>query len=295
MILSNTLRQQTALRTCRTSMLTHCLYNPKSQRRRLHRVAQLTHDNHFGEHGVGKMLTPSSYDYAWTEYQGYIVQRLNSMTADTKDDKRPTKDILIEYARNPAFASLFNHASMAWNNHCFFSTLSPNPAPMSPFLTEKINRSFSSVESLRETFIATANAMFGPGFVWLVKRNTVRASGAQDLPELAILTTYLAGSPWPQAHYRAQESDTNTNLQAGAWGAKSGKAEKIAPGGTNIHIMMCVNTWQHVWLRDYGFGGKKRFLANWWDTIDWDVVERNAEFEAPRDPQKPAFNLKRAI
>lgn len=98
MILSNPLRQQTALRTSRASVLvrctafsgsstqlthiqTRCLYNPKSQRRRLHHVPKLTHDDHFSEHGVGNMLTASSYEYAWTEYQGYIVQRLNSMTA----------------------------------------------------------------------------------------------------------------------------------------------------------------------------------------------------------------------
>lgn len=164
---------------------------------------------------------------------------------------------------------------------------------MSPILTEKIDQSFSSVESLRETFIATANAMFGPGFVWLVKRKNVRVSGASDLPELAILATYIAGSPWPQAHYRAQESDTNTNLQAGSFGIRSGKGEKLAPGGTSIEIMMCVNTWQHVWLRDFGFGGKKKFLGHWWDSIDWDVVERNGQFEASAGLQKPVFNLNR--
>lgn len=176
---------------------------------------------------------------------------------------------------------------MAWNNHSFFSTLSPNPSPLSPSMTDRINRSFSSVESLRETFIATANAMFGPGFVWLVKRHTVLESD----PQLAILTTYLAGSPYPQAHYRAQESDTNTSLQAGSFGPKSGKGPKTAPGGASIEIMLCVNTWQHVWLRDHGFGGKKRYLELWWDSIDWDVVERNGAFEATSNKQRSGSNL----
>jgi Fe-Mn family superoxide dismutase len=129
--------------------------------------------------------------------------------------------------------------------------------------------------------------MFGPGFVWLVKRNNRSQIGG---PELAILTTYIAGSPWPRAHYRAQESDTNTSLQAGSFGARSGRGEKSAPGGASIEIMMCVNTWQHVWLRDFGFAGKKQFLGHWWDNIDWDVVERNGQFEASVGSQRPAAN-----
>ena len=101
MILSNPLRQQTALRAYRPSIcvglsascqhiklqLIHsqvqCLYNPKSQRRRLHRVPQLTHDEAFAEHGVGRMLNPESYITAWRDYQGYLVDRLNKMTAGT--------------------------------------------------------------------------------------------------------------------------------------------------------------------------------------------------------------------
>lgn len=33
------------------------------------------------------------------------------------------KDVLIDTARNPATANTFNYASMAHNNHFYFSTL----------------------------------------------------------------------------------------------------------------------------------------------------------------------------
>jgi Fe-Mn family superoxide dismutase len=261
----------------------------------------LTHDQHFTEHGVGEMLSAGSYNYAWTSYQSYILQCLNKMTdgtfspstsipsspnpstTGTPQEFRLTKDILITYARDPAAASLFNHASMAWNNHQFFSTLSPNPTPPSQHLTTLLSKSFgndNSLENLRATMIATANAMFGPGFVWLVKRRTEAISSKN--PEFAILTTYLAGSPLPGAHYRKQEQDTNTALRAGSWGPMSGQGPKIAPGGANIEVLLGVNTWQHVWLRDYGFGGKKRYLENWWESVDWRVVEDNAQMEVQR-------------
>ena len=36
--------------------------------------------------------------------------------------------------------------------------------------------------------------------------------------------------------------------------------------------VLCLNTWEHVWLRDYGVGGKREYVENWWRAVDWDVV-----------------------
>lgn len=176
---------------------------------------------------------------------------------------------------------------MAFNNHHFFTTLNADPPPMSDSLAMRINRSFSSSESLRKQFLATANAMFGPGFVWLVRRRNARNANPANDPELSILCTYLAGSPLPAAHYRKQDVDLNTmnsaealRRHAGIMGPYSGsKDSRFAPGGADLEVMLGVNTWQHVWLRDWGFGSKMAYLEGWWSCIDWDVVEKNAQFE----------------
>lgn len=246
------------------------------------------------------MLSPEGFDMAWHQYHGHLVDRLNKLTAGTQPfsasiplyrylyrhtllKKSPhagtqyastaTHDLLLAHARQPQAASLFNHASMAWANHQFFSTLSPTPPKMSPILTSKIHDSFSSPASLRATFIATANAMFGPGFVWLVRNKLKNPHMMEN--ELSLLTTYLAGSPLPGAHYRKQEVDRNTMMAAGSFGSTSllGRKDKFAYGGADLDVLLGVNTWQHVWLRDWGIGGKKRFLEEWWEAIDWDVVE----------------------
>ena len=64
-------------------------------------------------------------------------------------------------------------------------------------------------------------------------------------------------------------------MKAGAFGSRSGNDDPIAYGGADLDILLGVNTWQHVWLRDWGVGGKKEFLEGWWNAIDWDVVEHN--------------------
>ncbi|KAM0802700.1 Manganese/iron superoxide dismutase [Usnea florida] len=276
MILSPLSRQQTALPKCRPLIQTQCLCRPKTQRRRLHKVPQLVHNETFSKDGVPGMLSSDGFDLAWHQYQGHVVDRLNRLTAGTPLENSATKDIIVTHARQPQAASLFNHASMAWANHQFFSTLSPDPPKMSPLLTSKVNDSFSSPESLRDTFIATANAMFGPGFVWLVRHKHRNAYLMEN--ELSILTTYLAGSPLPGAHYRRQEQDQNTMMAAGSFGSTSlfpGEESKLAYGGADIDILLGVNTWQHVWLMDWGIGGKKAYLEGWWKAINWDVVESN--------------------
>ena len=193
-----------------------------------------------------------------------------------------TKSIVIELARSPIQAHAFNVASMAFNNHFFFNGLNVFPNTLSTPPTELlalINNAFSSLDTLRETFLTTAEAMFGPGFVWLVQTK-------EPEKPLRILPTYIAGSPLSHAHYRRQSIDLNTenpdsyqakNLNpVGAFGSAARQVErkpKKALGGVDIVPLLCVNTWEHVWLHDYGITGKRKYLEKWWDTIDWDKVK----------------------
>ena len=237
------------------------------------------------------------------------------MTAiETKHENLTTRELLILFARQPDKAAFFNYASMAHNNHFFFAHLAPREQANKPseFLMSHIERSFTSLESFRMSFIANAGAMFGPGFTWLVARK--EAFGNQT-PPLAILNTYLAGSPYPQAHYRAQNQDLNTaegavagtnaptwalrqqgegrsavGLQGVGFGSSFLRGTKgmTAPGGQDLQVLLCLSTWEHVWLPDYGIGGKTEYLERIWEHIDWSRVESNWS-EKPKARPPPRF------
>ncbi|KAF3482915.1 Fe superoxide dismutase [Arthroderma uncinatum] len=280
MIFQRSIRQQAGL----LASSSRCSLRLQAQSRAFHRVPQLTHGSQFKENGVPGVLSPEGYELAWVQYQSYLVQKLNMLTGGTADENIGPGSLLIKYARQASMASLFNYASMAHNNHFYFNCLSPTAVPVPQKLEEAIVESCSSVESLKEEFVATANAMFGPGFVWLVKM--------KDTAQLKILATYIAGSPYPQAHFRRQPVDMATqttgvtggeNLEAvgriasrtyGSMGPLS-QQKYIAPGGADIHPILCVNTWEHVWLRDWGIGGKAAYLDAWWDKINWEEVAQN--------------------
>ena len=207
----------------------------------------------------------------------------DAVVLGTPFENQAAKDLVIEFARDPTKAYAFNIASMAFNNHFFFRGLNPNPdvvSQPSKELQMQINKDFSSMDTLRETFLATAEVMFGLGFVWLVQTNDA-AYGS-----LRVLPTYLAGSPLSGAHYRRQSHDLNTHNadtyqalnKVGTFGAasKQEKQPKKPWGGVDVVPLLCVNTWEHFWLQDYGVSGKRQFLEAWWDRICWDIVGQNA-------------------
>lgn len=169
---------------------------------------------------------------------------------------------------------------MAHNNHFFFRGISPKGTPMPPVLRKELEASFSSIETLRQEFVLTAQAMFGPGFLWLVK------AGPGDY---RLLPTYLAGSPYPGAHWRRQTTDMNTVGDEGSArpyfrnqvsGAKK-RAQELPPGGIELEPLLCLNTWEHAWLLDWGVGvggrgGKMAFTESWWELIDWERVAKES-------------------
>ncbi|KAH6675527.1 Manganese/iron superoxide dismutase [Halenospora varia] len=252
-------------------------------RRSLHNVPTLQHSY---KQGVPGLLSPLGFDIAWTKYQKLLVDKLNQITAGTVDDSSAPKELVLKFARDPNHAPVFNNASMAFNNDFFFRGLTPEPKPMPELLKQDLEASFSSIETLQREFVLTANAMFGPGFVWLMKTNQNK---------YFLLTTYIAGTPLPKAHYRRQTKDMNTATPAdddksisdhirrlnaeppvNSAGAHSGGVNKteLAPGGIEAEPVLCINTWEHVYLADYGVAGKKQYAESWWNAIDWDQVSK---------------------
>ncbi|ROW17996.1 hypothetical protein VPNG_00232 [Cytospora leucostoma] len=287
-----------------------------------HNVAPLTEDGSFEKTGVPGLLSPEAFDAAYTNYQGWVLDKLNSLTEGTIYEGKSTQELAIQSAREPHLAALFNYASMAHNNHFFFEGLSKTGGQsasehMSQALQEQLETSFGSLETLQREFIYTADAMFGPGYVWLV-RQADSSSGGQARP-FRLLTTYLAGSPYPGAHWRSQGHDMNTqggvkdssggvvkgyldrqnvgNRRLPLHASGVGEADlRRPPGGTNVVPVLCVNTWEHVWMWDWGIGGKVNYVANWWNIINWGRVHELAQIESARQMStNPGFGSGRRV
>ncbi|EAT89087.1 hypothetical protein SNOG_03882 [Parastagonospora nodorum SN15] len=213
------------------------------------------------KNGVPGLFTPKGFNTAYTEYQKYMIDELNESTAAWAF----INQLILPgpSTRNPRDP-----------------VQSPSPEAREP----SIGKHFSSLENFcARPLWRRQKAMFGPGFVWLVQTNDAQ------LGSLRILPTYLAGSPLAGAHYRRQSHDLNTHnadsYQAlntvGTFGsaAKQNLQPKKPLGGVDVVPLLCVNTWEHAWLHDYGVRGKRQYLEAWWDKIDWNWVRQNATMQ----------------
>ncbi|KAL8370818.1 hypothetical protein RB595_000928 [Gaeumannomyces hyphopodioides] len=273
------------------------------QARFIHKLRPLKHD--FAEKGIGEeghqFLSPEAVDFAYTQYQTLVLEKLNKLTVGQEDDLSNTPNGLLSLitrtARDPNKAPTFNYASMAHNNEFFFNGLCHKGPPIPQELKQHLVEAFGSIETLRYEFLLTAFAMFGPGYVWLVR--TRHPSTVTE--RFRLMVTYLAGTPYPEAHYRQQRTDMNTGGNVDEWmasqraavapagpgGAASRSKLEPAPGGLKgVVPVLCLNTWEHVYLPDYGIltpegkEGKREYIYKWWDHVDWNVVADRANLAA---------------
>lgn len=258
--------------------------------RNLHKLPTLHNHQSLQKNGIPGLLSPKAFDIAFTQYHQHLVDELNASTTGTEYQNQTPQALAVEFARDPSKAYLFNLASMAYNNAFFFNGINIDPnvtSVPSSDLKEQIVQDFNSLENMRVDIIEAAAAMFGPGYVWVVQDTNGTSI------KMRILTTYLAGSPLAGAHNRRQERDLNTESVdsyeqlngVGSFGESARKPkvpldkEKTALGGANVTPLLCVNTWQHVWLPDYGVTGKMDYLEAWWNKINWNVVLQLARLQ----------------
>jgi superoxide dismutase, Fe-Mn family len=243
----------------------------------LFNYASMAHNNHFF---FDKILPASTSSSSPSVAASALATDQNSQIE--LDDINPASRV-----QSPAEPS-----RLSSSQHPTASTAMPNTLRLA------LDASFSSIDTLRREFVATAMAMFGPGFVWLVKANNIPS----EPDAFRLLPTYLAGSPYPGAHARRQSVDMNTvgvkgsreSMDAvdayyaqqarelrrpgsGAIGANS--PPPSAPGGVDVIPVLCLNTWEHVWLTDYGVGGKREYIENWWQRIHWEKVAEAAKIK----------------
>ena len=265
----------------------------RSQQRQNHTVADDLPDSIiwrergiFREEQDGKrvnLYSVNGFAMAWQLYQQNLLNFINQDTAGKTDEQLKLRDIVDTYSAYPEKAQLFNHASAALNNEFYFRGITQQHTEPSQPLREKIENSFSSMDSFRKTFLYHAYAMFGPGFVWLVQDN--------ETDELRILVTYIAGSPYPSAHAIRAASHDMANQPPQPQGGRTyrddderrrmttpqnsvrSRPEEGNKMSYDSEPILCVNTWEHAWIRDFGLK-KAHFLARWWDFINWDRVSK---------------------
>jgi len=132
-------------------------------------------------------LSAQTLGFHHGKHHAAYVNKLNELTQGTELASWPLERVILETAKDPARASIFNNAAQVFNHTFFWSCMQPGGGgEPTGRLRELLEAKFGSVAKFKEEFKAAAVGQFGSGWAWLV------LDGAG---ELAIRKTGNAGTP----------------------------------------------------------------------------------------------------
>ncbi|MGI6241443.1 MAG: superoxide dismutase [Candidatus Omnitrophota bacterium] len=110
-------------------------------------------------------LSKETLEYHYGKHHQTYVTNLNKLT-DGKPEASKSLEDLIRTAKG----GIFNNAAQVWNHTFYWNCLKPQGGgEPSGAIAEAINASFGSFEEFKTFFSNAATALFGSGWVWLVK------------------------------------------------------------------------------------------------------------------------------
>lgn len=157
-------------------------------------------------------LSEKSFDVHRNKHHQNYINSLNSLLEKVPElrDKEIEEVIEVSFKKRheDLYGKIFNNAAQHWNHDFFWKSLCPKQKPLNQSLLVLINKSFGSVESLKERFIEVGLGLFGSGWVWIVfnEKDEVLQVVATQNAENPIqvkneLTPLLACDVWEHAYY----------------------------------------------------------------------------------------------
>lgn len=105
-------------------------------------------------------------------YQGYVT-KLNDLISNTDFENLSLENIILKSASDTLWTAIFNNAAQVYNHEFYFNSLAglDENKKIPAALEKEILKDFQSVDALKEKLIEVGLAVFGSGYVWLVKED----------------------------------------------------------------------------------------------------------------------------
>lgn len=137
-------------------------------------------------------------------HQAYVTN-LNNLVKDTPMVGASLEQVIMDSAKDPSKAGIFNNAAQVWNHTFYWNSMKPagGGAP-SGKLAEKIVADFGSFDAFKEAFKQAGATQFGSGWAWLVLDGgtlKVTKTGNADLPMVHGQKALLTMDVWEHAYY----------------------------------------------------------------------------------------------
>lgn len=160
-------------------------------------------------------ISAETLDYHHGKHHRAYVDKLNQLVEGTEHADKSLREIIDSVGDG----ALFNQAAQVWNHDFYWHCMSPDGggAPGGA-LAEAIDRSFGSLDGLKEQFNQAALGLFGSGWVWLVKTtpDTLAIEATKDAmnPMVHGRIVLLTCDVWEHAYYIDYRNDRARYLDA---------------------------------------------------------------------------------
>ncbi|MEA1071270.1 superoxide dismutase [Sphingomonas sp. LY160] len=161
-------------------------------------------------------------------HQAYVDKLNDAVKADSSLEGKNLEDILASISSQPA--AVRNNGGGHWNHSFFWESMTPGGGQPSGALAEAIDKTFGSLDAMKEKFNAAGVGQFGSGWVWLV---------AGEGGALEIVATPNQDNPL---------------------------MDVVSSNGTPI---LGNDVWEHAYYLTYN-NRRPDYLKAWWDVVNWD-------------------------
>ncbi|CAG8689544.1 20343_t:CDS:2, partial [Gigaspora margarita] len=195
------------------------------------------------------------------DYQYNLVDNLNKLTSDSEFSDYTIYEIITKTAQDPSKALIFNYASQAWNNDFFLQGLTPKGVTFpETFLHELIKQTFGSIDDFKTHASTTLDT------------TRLQEKDPNNHP------TSLLSSPFL----------TNASQTSSQFAQSTGSSKPVPPPSIALNLidppphkskftpLLCLNVWEHAYLKDFGIHGKETYINQFWECVDWAVVHNRA-------------------
>jgi len=160
-------------------------------------------------------ISKNTLEFHYGKHHAGYIRKLNELRRGS-EFAHATLEQLVRLAPP---GPLFNNAAQAWNHEFYWNSLGPHMGDRpSGTLAKAIQRAFGSFDGFRAEFTQRASALFGSGWMWLVKNPdgslALEETANADTPMRAGRVPLLVCDVWEHAYYLDYRNERARYLDA---------------------------------------------------------------------------------
>ena len=254
----------------------HPVLRAVASKRGIHTVPRLPNADVLRKQGIPNLFSAVGFNVAWDQQQKHICEKLTTVTSGTSLESYLPFHILLNTAKRPFQANIFNLASSAHNNHLFIENILPannnvETQPSRLFLSRVESSCDGTWDDLKKEMIVRAEEdVLGQGWLFLVENSH---------KELHVLTVQNNGTPYYFPRNQLFDLNSAISLDEFSQIQEIKKAVQVQEQKNNSEKvtdwtmpLICVNLWDHAYLHDYGIQNRSKYVENVLNNLNWAVI-----------------------